>query len=167
MARPTLYKPEYPDLARKFCLLGATNQKLAEFFEVSIQTIELWIRKHDLFIRAIKEGREEADAKVSESLFNRANGYSCREDKIFCNTSTGEVTTVETVKHYPPDATSASFWLKNRQRDYWREKIDVESTVNVKKADEYSREELLAIIATSSDGTAGKAGRKSEPDPVH
>ena len=38
--RPTLYRPEYPDLARRLCLLGGTNDELASFFEVSRSTIE-------------------------------------------------------------------------------------------------------------------------------
>ncbi len=33
--RPTLYRPEYPDLVRRLCLLGGTNAELASFFEVS------------------------------------------------------------------------------------------------------------------------------------
>jgi hypothetical protein len=31
--QPTLYKPEYCGLAHNYCLLGATNAELAEFFE--------------------------------------------------------------------------------------------------------------------------------------
>ena len=27
--RPTLYSPDYPDLARRACTLGATNEELA------------------------------------------------------------------------------------------------------------------------------------------
>jgi hypothetical protein len=27
--RPTLYRPDYPDLARRLCLLGGTNEELA------------------------------------------------------------------------------------------------------------------------------------------
>jgi hypothetical protein len=38
--RPTLFRPEYPDLARRLCLLGGTNEELASFFEVSRSTIE-------------------------------------------------------------------------------------------------------------------------------
>ena len=41
--RPTLYKPENAELARKFCMLGATNEDLARCFEVSRSTIDHWI----------------------------------------------------------------------------------------------------------------------------
>ena len=35
----TTYPPEYCSLARKFCLLGATNAELARMFEVAESTI--------------------------------------------------------------------------------------------------------------------------------
>ena len=35
----TTYQPEYCSLARKFCLLGATNAELAQMFEVAESTI--------------------------------------------------------------------------------------------------------------------------------
>jgi transposase len=41
--RPTLYKAENAELARKFCMLGATNEDLAKCFEVSRSTIDHWI----------------------------------------------------------------------------------------------------------------------------
>ncbi len=37
--RPTLYKPENADIARLACMLGATNEALAERFEVSPRTV--------------------------------------------------------------------------------------------------------------------------------
>jgi len=36
--RPTLYKPENAELARKFCMLGATNEDLADLFDVDLAT---------------------------------------------------------------------------------------------------------------------------------
>lgn len=120
MGRPTRYKKEYDELARNYCLLGATNEKLAELFGVTTTTIDNWLKAHKSFLGAVKDGREIADATVAQSLFHRAKGYSHREDKIFCNKD-GDVTTVETVKHYAPDTTACIFWLKNRQREDWRD----------------------------------------------
>lgn len=36
--RPILYKPANGELARKFCLLGATNEDLAGLFDVAVRT---------------------------------------------------------------------------------------------------------------------------------
>jgi hypothetical protein len=33
--QPTSYKPEYDELAHSYCLLGATNEVLAGFFDVA------------------------------------------------------------------------------------------------------------------------------------
>jgi len=122
--RPSAYKEEYNEKAYKLCLLGATDKQLADFFEVSEQTLNSWKNKHSKFLEALKDGKDEADAKVAQSLYQRANGYSHPEDKIFNNN--GEAMIVKTTKHYPPDTTAAIFWLKNRQKVQWRDKHDVE-----------------------------------------
>lgn len=122
--RPTLYRPEYPQQAYKYCLLGATNEKLAMLFEVSVQTIDNWLVEHEEFLGAVKAGRDEADALVAKSLFHRALGYEHKAVKIVADAKTGMDHTVEYVERYPPDTTAAIFWLKNRQREQWREKSE-------------------------------------------
>ena len=127
LGRPTKYKEEYIEQAHKFCLLGATNEKLAFLFEVDVTTIELWLKTKPLFSGAIKEGRAIADSKVAQSLYHRALGYSHKEDKIFNHN--GKTTVVETIKHYPPDTAAAFIWLKNRAG--WRDKATVEHTGSI------------------------------------
>lgn len=122
VGRPSTYKPEYVDLARKFCLLGATNADLARMFEVSASTLDNWIAAKGDFAAAVKEGREEADAKVSASLFHRATGYSHQSVKFF--QYEGRVIEQPFTEYYPPDATSMIFWLKNRRPDLWRDKVE-------------------------------------------
>ena len=38
--RPTVYNPDYAEIARHACMLGASNETLAERFEVSRRTID-------------------------------------------------------------------------------------------------------------------------------
>lgn len=40
--RPSKYREEYADQARKLCLLGATDADLASFFEVNEDTVNEW-----------------------------------------------------------------------------------------------------------------------------
>jgi hypothetical protein len=47
--RPTLYRRELCELARNYCLLGATNADLAGFFDVTTRTIDNWIAAHPEF----------------------------------------------------------------------------------------------------------------------
>lgn len=136
LGRPSKYKQEYAEQARKLCLLGATDAKLADFFEVDEATINRW--KHDFpdFCKSLKAGKIQADAEIADSLFNRAKGYVAPDLDI--KMYEGEIIETPYMKHYPPDATSMIFWLKNRQPDLWREKReaveindDNEITINV------------------------------------
>lgn len=126
MPRPTKYKKEFAEQARKLCLLGATDKSLAEFFEVTESTINKWKLEHNEFSESIKKGKEIADAEVASKLFHRATGYEHKEDDI--RAVNGEIVITPTVKHYAPDTTAAIFWLKNRQKDNWRDKQDHEHT---------------------------------------
>ncbi|AVR75854.1 terminase small subunit [Vibrio phage ValSw3-3] len=131
----TKYKPEYDDLAYKFCLLGATDKKLAEFFDVCEATINNWKHMFPSFLESIKKGKVVADGEVANSLFKRATGYVHPETKIA--THEGQITdTLDVEKHYAPDPTAAIFWLKNRQPDQWRDKQEVDHTLQVNKADD-------------------------------
>ncbi|MBL3206262.1 terminase, partial [Klebsiella pneumoniae] len=42
MGRPSKYKPEFAEQAKKLAVLGATDAQMADFFEVSVSTINLW-----------------------------------------------------------------------------------------------------------------------------
>lgn len=122
--RPTRYRKEFAEQVYKLCLLGATDEQLGDFFEVSVQTIHNWTEKHPEFLEARKKGKQIADANVAEALYHRALGYSHPEEKIF--QYEGGVVRAETVKQYPPDTAAAFIWLKNRAG--WRDKQDHEHT---------------------------------------
>lgn len=120
--RPTDYRAEYAEKAYKLCLLGMTDKELADFFEVSEQTINAWKEKHPKFLESLKAGKDDADAKVADRLYQRAMGYTHPEEKIF--QYEGGVVRTETLKHYPPDTAAAIFWLKNRNKSKWRERVE-------------------------------------------
>lgn len=128
--RPTKYKPEYADLARKFCLLGANNKRLAELFEVAESTINKWLVDTPEFSEAVRAGREIADANVANSLYQRAIGYEHVEDDIRTVAigmgQGSEIVITPTIKRYAPDTGAATMWLKNRQPQLWRDKVEVE-----------------------------------------
>lgn len=126
--RPTKYKAEYAEQAYKFCLLGADDNRLATFFEVDVATINRWKESHPQFCESLKNGKEKADSEIAHALYHRAKGYSHKAVKIFNNQ--GEIITENYTEHYPPDTGAAMAWLKNRQPAHWRDKQDIEHTVN-------------------------------------
>lgn len=136
--RPTKYKDEYSEQAYKLCLLGFTNEQLAQFFEVSIQTIDNWKNEYCDFFDAIKKGKEIADANTAVSLYKRANGYTHPETKLFTSRDEeGKLKIVEhtVIKYYPPDTGALAFWLKNRQPGIWREIKHVEAKHDITTMD--------------------------------
>lgn len=120
--RPSKYKPEYAEQARKLCSLGATDRDLADFFKVAESTINLWKLEHAQFSESLKLAKEQADKRVEQSLYRRALGYS--HDSVHVSNYQGDVTLTPIVEHYPPDTTACIFWLKNRQPDAWRDVQD-------------------------------------------
>ena len=66
------------------------------------------------------------------SLYHRANGYSHPDVDI--KVIDGEIVQTELIKYYPPDATSAIFWLKNRQPKKWRDKQETEHSGRIEVA---------------------------------
>lgn len=122
--RPTKYKEEYAAQAYKLCLLGATDAELADFFEIAESTINEWKETHNDFSESIKRGKKIADGEVVDRLYQRARGFEHDSEEI--KVIEGSVVRVSTRKIYPPDTVAAIFWLKNRQKDKWRDKAEVE-----------------------------------------
>ena len=119
------YQAEYAEQARKLCLLmGADDQELARFFDVAPVTLQEWLTSVPEFAAAVCAGRALADAEVADRLWRRAIGYSHDAVRIFSHQ--GKALEVAYTGHYPPDTAACLFWLKSRQPDKWRDKIDHE-----------------------------------------
>ncbi|WP_277966716.1 terminase [Pantoea trifolii] len=122
MARPTKYQKAYAEQARKLCMLGYTDEQLADFFEVATATINTWKKEHPEFLESIKKGKDISDGEVADSLYQRAMGYVAPDIDI--RVINDQIVKTKIQKHYPPDTAAAIFWLKNRQKKNWRDKID-------------------------------------------
>jgi len=114
VGRPTDYKKEYCEQVKSLCLLGLTNDQLAENFEICVATLHNWRNEHPEFLDAIKKGRAAADATVASSLYKRAHGY-----------------TDDDGKHIPASDTAMIFWLKNRQPAMWRDRVEQKIDANI------------------------------------
>lgn len=124
--RPTKYKKEYNEQAFELCLLGCTNEELAEYFDVDPATIYRWINEHKEFCDTVNLAKIEADAKVAKALYSRALGCTVKKQqavKIKIGDSE-EIQIVDLETELPPDVGAAKFWLTNRQRSKWKDRQD-------------------------------------------
>lgn len=126
VGRPRQYKDEFVDQARKLCEIGVTDAELANFFGIDVRSIYRWKNDHPDFCQALKAGKDVADDRVERSLYHRAVGYE--HPDVHASSYQGSVTLTPIIKHYPPDTVAGIFWLKNRRRDAWRDKVDMEHT---------------------------------------
>ena len=117
--RPSKFPKGQELIIKKLVLMGATDNDLAEAFEVTEQTINNWKIKHPKFFESLKDWKIQADANVEKALYLRATGYSHKETKIA--THEGVITdSQEFDKHYPPDTAAAFIWLQNRKSAEWK-----------------------------------------------
>lgn len=122
VGRPSDYKSEYCAIAADACARGATIQELADLFGVARWTVNRWRLQHEEFRAAITVGRDVADGRVEESLYERAVGYSYNSVKIMQYEGTPVI--IPYVEHVPPDVGAQKHWLANRQPKQWRTEVN-------------------------------------------
>lgn len=153
--RPTKYKDEFVGKVYKLALLGATDKDVADFFDVCEATINNWKIEYPEFLESIKKGKTEADSDVAERLYKRAVGYQYKEvSKQF----EGEklIKKTETTKTLAPDPTAQIFWLKNRQKDQWRDSKNIDHTTGGEKVNGRTAEDIkkeLKEILSGNDSS--------------
>lgn len=100
--RPTKYDPDKLEDVENMCLLGATDDEIAEFLGIARSTFYEWKLKYSEFADAIWSGKQGADALVAKSLFAAAISGK--------------------------DTPAAKHWLNNRRPDLWRDKSETKVT---------------------------------------
>ena len=108
----------------KLALLGATLAQMADFLEITEGQLSGALAREPDLNQARKRGGLHADAEVAASLFKRACGYTAIEEKAF--SYMGDVEIAQIRKHIPADVSAIKFWLKNRQREMWREAPEIQ-----------------------------------------
>jgi hypothetical protein len=151
VGRPTKYKIEYAEQAVKLSEMGATDAQLADFFEVDVSSISLWKVKHPEFKMALTLGKDVADEGVERSLYQRAMGYEY--DDVDIRVIEGKIVQTPIRRRVPPDTSAMIFWLKNRKKSEWRDKVEQAVTHTF---EELSDEEIKRKIAELTNGQANK-----------
>lgn len=118
VGRPSVYRPEFREIATQMAAGGATDIEIAEGIGISTTTLYRWRHEHPDFREALCIGKEVADERVEMSLYHRAIGYSHSAVKVFQHK--GEPVIVPYTEHYPPDIGAMTLWLANRRPDRWK-----------------------------------------------
>lgn len=124
--RPTLYRPEFCDIVRRYYEAGATDFEVAELLDVSVAVIPRWRAEHLEFRLACQLGKDAADNEVETSFYQNAKGYYRKTEKLF--QFQGVPFRVESVEHVPGDVGAQKHWLANRKPLDWRADRDLPPT---------------------------------------
>ena len=100
---------------------GLTDEQIANSMGVNKATLYRWKEKYCDICNALKRGKEVVDRQVENALLKRALGYTYEEI-----TYEGGVETKRVVKEVVPDTTAQIFWLKNRKREAWADRQNIE-----------------------------------------
>lgn len=126
-------------LVNKWSEDGLINKQIANKIGINNATLYEWQDRFPEFADAIKEGKKIIDEQVESSLLKRAIGYQY-EEETWGKNHLGEMVIVKRViKSQAPDVTAQIFWLKNRQPERWRERVEIknehEGTIKVEMGD--------------------------------
>lgn len=115
---------------------GLTDEQIAENMGISRSTLNAWKNKYSDVSDTLKKGKEVVDRQVENALLKRALGY--KYDEV---TVEGGVETKRVTKEVVPDTTAQIFWLKNRKRESWADRQNIELSQpideSIKEMEEY------------------------------
>jgi hypothetical protein len=120
--------------------LGARDIDIAEFFRVTIDTVETWKVKKADFRDAWREGRWIFGMHVGETLGQRAMGYDydeVEESEHIDRQGNKRKLVKVSHKHMPPEVNALMYILNNRFRDSWsnttKTEIEQKFTIDITK----------------------------------
>lgn len=125
--RPTLKNEQRVEKIMLLAKEGKTDEQMADIVGISKRTIDNWKVRDWEFSALLKENKQLADDMVEASLYKSAIGY---EHRLLKEVATKEgVQTIEDAAYYPPNPTSAIFWLKNRKPKQWKDRVEIQSDI--------------------------------------
>jgi len=140
-----------PHQAYRLALLGHTDREMAEYFEISVQTFNMWKRVHPELKNALRLGKDEASMKVVQTLYRLATGYEYDEEVLVQKgKGVSEIQTIHRV--VKPSEYACTKFLAAKNRGVWGDSSRLEVTntnINISKFDftGLTREEMKLMEA--------------------
>lgn len=123
--RPCKFSQSLVNRIAELAEAGKKDEEIAAAIGVATSTFSVWKKSIKGFKEALKDSKAVADQMVVASLYQRACGYSHLAVKMFYDKDSGNVVSKVYREHYPPDTTACIFWLKNRDREAWRDRHEL------------------------------------------
>lgn len=102
---------------------GLTDAQIATNMGITDSTFYEWKKKYPEFSDALKEGKDVVDRQVENALLKSALGYMY--DEVTEERRDDELVVTKVVhKEVQPNTTAQIFWLKNRKRAEWRDRVE-------------------------------------------
>lgn len=137
-------EPEKLTLLTAWARDGLVDGQIAKNMGISEATLYNYKNKYPEIRQALQKGKEVVDIEVENALFKKAIGYNTTvqkafklKDIIYENgkkvSETERIEYAEEEIHIPADTTAQIFWLKNRRKAQWRDKVEYEKTQDIQK----------------------------------
>lgn len=124
VGRPTKLNEEITTEIMECARLGMTDKEICAITKVPESTLNLWKTNNASFYGALKRNKYLADRNVEDSLYMNALGHT--KTVVEEAQYEGEAIPLRKERYIPPNTAAAIFWLKNRQPDRWRDKVEIE-----------------------------------------
>lgn len=152
------HRPDLPGQVYRAALLGLTQAETAKLIGVSERTLLYWFHESEELADAWYRGGAYADAQVARALYHRATGAVTPDHHVAVIND--EVTITPLQKHYPPDVGAARLWLKNRQPQLWKDKVEIEEPPTIALVDKEKMDAMYErVLAQAAETQARMAGR--------
>lgn len=102
---------------------GLTDVQIAANIGINVATLYRWENEFCDIRNALKDGKEVVDRQVENALLKSALGY--KYDEVTKELRDDELVVTKVVhKEVQPNTTAQIFWLKNRKRAEWRDRVE-------------------------------------------
>lgn len=134
-------EPERLTLLTAWARDGLVDAQIAKNMGVGEATLYNYKNKYPEIREALRKGKEVVDIEVENALFKKAIGYNVPVQKAFKVKDiiyengkkvreTEHIEYAEEEIHVPADTTAQIFWLKNRKKAQWRDKVEYEANTD-------------------------------------
>lgn len=126
-----VFLPSALDSVKMVAKRGLTDNEICDYFGIPLSLFNKWLKAYPSFRDTLEEGRTEADVRVVEALHKSAVGYHLKHKKTTIQVKNGRKTrrTVITESPVAGSVDAQKFWLTNRDKKHWKNRVSSESDV--------------------------------------